>query len=48
MPTAIEQTLAIINSPDSKLRDLTPIIYRLKNNQPAGCLLYTSDAADEP
>ena len=36
MPTAIEQTLAIINSPESKLREITPIIYRLKNDQPAG------------
>lgn len=32
MPTAIEQTLAIINSPDSKLRDLSPIIYRLTDD----------------
>ena len=34
MPTAIEQTLAIINSPDSKLRDTSPIIYRLNDDVP--------------
>ena len=32
MPTAIEETLAIINSPDSKLRDISPIIYRLDDD----------------
>ena len=34
MPQPIEQTLAIINSPDSKLTDITPIIYRLPNDLP--------------
>jgi len=35
MPEPIEQTIAIINSPDSKLRDITPIIYRLNDSHPA-------------
>ena len=35
MPHPIEQTLAIITSPESKLRDISPIIYRLPNDLPA-------------
>ena len=35
MPTRLEQTLAIINSPESKLTEITPIIYRLPDDLPA-------------
>lgn len=36
MPTPIEQTIAIILGPDSKLRDQTPLIYQLPNQTSAG------------